>query len=181
LADNQLVTTHLTGGYNFENMVAAITIGQHFGVLQADALAAIAAYNPTNNRSQMMKRGSNTIIMDAYNANPSSMKVAIENFIQLKAENKIVVLGDMRELGEEGPAEHLALGKLIASGGFQTVVLFGELMQDALPALPNAYYFTDKFSLHNWLIDKQIDNATILIKGSRGVKLETVLPFLGDE
>jgi UDP-N-acetylmuramoyl-tripeptide--D-alanyl-D-alanine ligase len=181
LADNQLVTTHLTGGYNFENMVAAITIGQHFGVPQTDALAAIADYNPTNNRSQMMQRGSNTIIMDAYNANPSSMKVSIENFIQLKVENKIVILGDMRELGEESPAEHLALGKLIAAGCFQTVVLFGELMQDALSALPNAYYFTDKFSLHNWLIGKQIANATILIKGSRGVKLETVLPFLGDE
>ena len=181
MADNQLVTTHLAGGYNFENMAAALKIGQYFGVPLALAAAAIGAYNPTNNRSQVVQKGSNSIIMDAYNANPSSMAAAVKNFIALKADHKVVILGDMLELGDEAPAEHLALGELIASGDFETVVLFGTLMADALPALRKAYYFTDKFSLHNWLIDKKLTNSYLLIKGSRGVKLETVLPFLENE
>lgn len=173
-----IIQTHLTGRYNFENIAAALAIGGYFGVLTYDANQAIADYNPTNNRSQIIQKGTNTVIMDAYNANPSSMAAAIENFGRLKADRKVVILGDMLELGEESPEEHLALGKLVAQQKFDTVILAGKLMQDALPALPKAYYFPDKFSLHNWIVDHPQQNTYVLIKGSRGMGLETVVPYL---
>lgn len=172
-------TSHLPGKYNFDNITTALAIGKYFGVETDDANEAISEYNPDNNRSQVVEKGSNSLILDAYNANPSSMAASVQNFINLKTDKKkVVILGDMLELGEEAPAEHLAIGELVAKGGFDTVVLFGELMQYALPALPKAYYFTDKFSLHNWLIDKKLENAFVLIKGSRGVSLETTVQFL---
>jgi UDP-N-acetylmuramoyl-tripeptide--D-alanyl-D-alanine ligase len=178
-ANNQSYKTHLPGSYNFENIAAALAIGQYFGVPSALANQAVAEYNPDNNRSQIIEKGTNSILLDAYNANPSSMSASIQNFINLKTDKqKVVILGDMLELGEEAPAEHQAIGELIAKGDFALVVLFGELMASALVALPNAFYFTDKFSLHNWLIDKSLHDSYILIKGSRGVSLETTLQFL---
>ena len=177
-ADGTIIQTHLTGKYNFENIAAALAIGSYFGVSSQDANQAVADYNPTNNRSQIVQKGSNTIIMDAYNANPSSMAAAIENFGKLKAKRKVVILGDMLELGEESPQEHLALGKLIAQQKFDLVILAGKLIQDALPALPQAYYFPDKFSLHNWIVDHPQQDTHVLIKGSRGMGLETVVPYL---
>lgn len=178
LGDGQLITTHLPGRYNFENMLAALAIGQYFGVTDAEAHHAIANYNPTNNRSQVVTKGSNTILLDAYNANPSSMAAAIEQFIQQPAPRKMVILGDMYELGADSEAEHAALGKLVASGNFDIVILAGQDIKWALGVLPNAYYFPDKFSLHNWLMDHPQTNTHILVKGSRGMKLETVVPFL---
>ena len=177
-ANNQAITTHLTGKYNFENIAVALKIGDYFDVNPELSNEAIANYNPTNNRSQMVEKGTNTILMDAYNANPSSMSAAIENFTKLKADKKMVILGDMLELGEDAPAEHLALGKLVASGGFDLVILAGPLMKDALPALPKAFYFPDKFSLHNWIMDHPQQDTHILIKGSRGMGLESVVQFL---
>jgi UDP-N-acetylmuramoyl-tripeptide--D-alanyl-D-alanine ligase len=177
-AEGNTVQTHLTGKYNFENIAAALAIGKYFGVSNQDANQAVADYNPTNNRSQIVQKGTNIIIMDAYNANPSSMAAAVENFGKLNAQRKMVILGDMLELGEESPSEHLALGKLIAQQKFDVVILAGKLMQDALPALPQAYYFPDKFSLHNWIVDHPQQNTHVLIKGSRGMGLETVVPYL---
>jgi len=176
--NNNKISTYLTGKYNFENIAAALALGKYFGVSANEANQAVADYSPTNNRSQIIIKGSNTVIMDAYNANPSSMSVAIENFGKLKAERKMVILGDMLELGEDSPSEHLALGELIAQQKFDLVILAGKLMQDALPALPQAYYFPDKFSLHNWIVDHPQQNTHILIKGSRGIGLETVVPYL---
>jgi UDP-N-acetylmuramoyl-tripeptide--D-alanyl-D-alanine ligase len=173
-----IIQTHLTGRYNFENIAAALAIGEYFGVPTYEVNQAVAAYNPTNNRSQIIQKGTNTVIMDAYNANPSSMAASIENFGKLKAERKMVILGDMLELGAESPEEHLALGKLVAQQKFDTVILAGKLMQDALPALPKAYYFPDKFSLHNWIVDHPQQDTYVLIKGSRGMGLETVVPYL---
>ncbi|MGK0138957.1 MAG: UDP-N-acetylmuramoyl-tripeptide--D-alanyl-D-alanine ligase, partial [Algoriphagus sp.] len=92
---------------------------------------------------------------------------------------KVVFLGDMFELGEFSEIEHQNLGKLVKEGNFETVVLFGEQMKHALKNLPQAYYFTDKFSIHNWILDKKFEDKVILIKGSRGVKLETLLNFIG--
>ncbi|CCH55912.1 UDP-N-acetylmuramoylalanyl-D-glutamyl-2, 6-diaminopimelate/ D-alanyl-D-alanyl ligase [Fibrisoma limi BUZ 3] len=177
-ADNHEITTHLPGRYNFENMAAALAIGRAFGVTPEEANRAVADYNPTNNRSQVITKGSNTVLLDAYNANPSSMAAAIRQFMAMPAQRKVVILGDMYELGAESPAEHAALGDLIAQGRFDTVVLAGQDMKYALGALPKAYYFPDKFSLHNWLIDHPMTNTHILVKGSRGMSLETVLPFL---
>ena len=177
-SDGAEVQAHLAGKYNFENMAAALCLGKYFGVNETAANDAVASYDPDNNRSQMVEKGTNTIILDAYNANPSSMAVAIENFIKRPASHKMVILGDMLELGDDAPAEHLALGKLVASGHFDTVILAGKLIADALPALPQAYYFPDKFSLHNWLTDHPQRHTHVLIKGSRGMRLETVVPFL---
>ncbi|TLV00713.1 UDP-N-acetylmuramoyl-tripeptide--D-alanyl-D-alanine ligase [Dyadobacter luticola] len=169
------VTTHLPGSYNYDNICAALAVGKYFGVSDEDANEAVATYQPDNNRSQIVKKGTNTVFMDAYNANPSSMAAAISNFAKLDAPRKIVILGDMFELGDAAPEEHLALGKLIAAQNFDIVILAGNLMQHALPALPRAYYFPDKFSLHNWIMDNPQEDTYFLIKGSRGMSLETVL------
>lgn len=178
-ANSSEYETHLPGSYNFENIAASLAIGKYFGVSPELANEAVAEYNPDNNRSQIVEKGTNSILLDAYNANPSSMSASIQNFINLKTDKKkVVILGDMFELGEEAPAEHRLIGELVGKGDFDLVVLFGQLMANALEFLPNAFYFSDKFSLHNWLIDKQLQDSYILIKGSRGVSLETVVQFL---
>ncbi|MCU0439808.1 MAG: UDP-N-acetylmuramoyl-tripeptide--D-alanyl-D-alanine ligase [Raineya sp.] len=174
----EVVNTQMIGKYNFANISTALCIGKYFNVSSHLANEAISEYAPSNNRSQLLKKDSNTIILDAYNANPSSMKEAIENMDGISSENKMVILGQMNEMGTYSQQEHENLGKLIASKNIQTVVLYGEEMQYALSYLPKAYYFTDKFSLHNWLQDTKPQNQLILIKGSRGAKMETVLDFL---
>jgi UDP-N-acetylmuramoyl-tripeptide--D-alanyl-D-alanine ligase len=174
----QEITTHLPGRYNFENMLAALAIGDYFGVSPEDANRAIADYNPTNNRSQVINKGTNTVLLDAYNANPSSMSAAIRQFAATPAKRKVVILGDMYELGDESEAEHAALGKLIADSKFDLVILAGKDMHYALGYLPKAYYFPDKFSLHNWLMDNPMTDTHVLVKGSRGMSLETVVPFI---
>lgn len=177
-SDGQRHETHLTGRYNFENIATALAVGHYFGVDESRALRAVGDYQPDNNRSQVIVRGNNTIWLDAYNANPSSMAAALRNFAALKAGRKMVILGDMYELGQEAPAEHAVLGKLLAECRFDTVLLAGELMQNALPALPKAYYFPDKFGLHVWLQEHPTQHTHVLVKGSRGMKLESVVPFL---
>ncbi len=177
-AAGQTITTHLPGSYNFDNMLAARAIGQYFKVPDTDIDRAIAEYNPTNNRSQVVQKGTNTVLLDAYNANPSSMAAAVRQFAVTPAHRKLVILGDMFELGDESEAEHAALGKLIAEQNFDLVVLAGQAMRHALVYLPKAYYFPDKFSLHNWLMDNPQTNTHVLVKGSRGISLESVVQFL---
>jgi UDP-N-acetylmuramoyl-tripeptide--D-alanyl-D-alanine ligase len=174
------VTTHLPGQYNFDNICAALAIGNHFDISDEDAYEAVAGYLPDNNRSQVVTRGTNTILMDAYNANPSSMAVAIDSFAKLDAARKIIILGDMFELGDAAPDEHLLIGKQIAEKNFDIVILAGKLMQHALPVLPKAYYFPDKFSLHNWVMDNPQTHTHFLIKGSRGMALESVLGVMSE-
>ena len=172
--------SHLTGIYNFQNIAAAVRIGQYFGVETKVACQAAADYEPNNNRSQFIEKGSNKVLMDAYNANPSSMTAAITYFNALKADNKIVILGDMFELGEDAIEEHEAIGKILAECNFNYILLVGALMENALKELPmmKALYFPDKFGLHTWLQDYPQTNTHILVKGSRGMGLESVLPFL---
>ncbi|GHB69681.1 UDP-N-acetylmuramoyl-tripeptide--D-alanyl-D-alanine ligase [Persicitalea jodogahamensis] len=176
--EKQAIVTHLPGRHNFDNICAALAIGHYFEVPGEDAHRAISDYRPDNNRSQVIEKGSNTITLDAYNANPSSMRAAIDHFTRSEAPRKMVILGDMLELGDEAAAEHLAIGQLVAEGKFDVVILTGPLMQHALPALPKAYYIPDKFSLHNWIMDHPQENTHILIKGSRGMGLESTLQFL---
>lgn len=180
-ADNTVVQSHLPGIYNFENIQMAIAVGKHFGLSDAQCKEGIASYQPTNHRSQYIKIGSNQVLMDAYNANPSSMQAAISHFAETDNNPKILILGDMFELGDLSAAEHEALGKLIASFSFEKVLLIGEHMQHALTHLPKAFYFPDKFGLHNWLQDNPIKSSYLLVKGSRGIQLESVLPFLANE
>ncbi|MCR9065237.1 MAG: UDP-N-acetylmuramoyl-tripeptide--D-alanyl-D-alanine ligase [Cytophagales bacterium] len=177
--NGQEYTAQISGKYNFENIQNAYAIARYFNVAETDVCQALAAYNPDNNRSQKVLKESNEIFLDAYNANPSSMEASIKNFINYSTEkSKVVILGDMFELGDDSEKEHSALGKLVASGDFETVVLYGENMKHALIHLPQAYYFTDKFSIHNWVNDKNFENKAFLIKGSRGVGLETVVQFI---
>lgn len=168
--------THIGGRYNFDNMQTAHALGLYFDIPSQEACEAIASYNPDNNRSQTVHLGSNLFLMDAYNANPSSMEAALRSFGALQTDRpKVVILGDMYELGEYAEAEHAALGALLKELNFDEVVLFGEQMQAALPYLPKAYYFTDKFSMHNWVLDRAFENTYFLVKGSRSTGLESVL------
>jgi UDP-N-acetylmuramoyl-tripeptide--D-alanyl-D-alanine ligase len=179
ISENQdVIETKLIGEYNFANVATALCIGKYFGVEMQKANQAIATYQPSNNRSQLLQKGSNTIILDAYNANPSSMKEAIENFAKLPHKKKIVILGQMNELGTYSKQEHQNLGKLLAKYNFEKIILYGDEMQAALEFVPKAYFFTDKFSLHNWLKDNNFSDYFVLIKGSRGTKMESVLEFL---
>ncbi|MDX2303462.1 MAG: UDP-N-acetylmuramoyl-tripeptide--D-alanyl-D-alanine ligase [Microscillaceae bacterium] len=171
----ETVQTQLFGEYNFANIATALCIGKYFGVKSSSANQAVAEYQPANQRSQLIEKRSNTIILDAYNANPSSMTLALQSFAKIKGSYKVVILGDMNELGELSTQEHLNLGKLLAELRFDLVILHGKEIQAALTDNPKAYYFPDKFSLHNWLTDRKLENAHVLIKGSRGMTLESVL------
>lgn len=172
------IDTQLLGSYNFDNIATALCVGKFFSVPSEKANEAVKNYNPTNNRSQIIERRSNKIILDAYNANPSSMKVAIENLKNIDAPRKAVILGDMFELGEDAAAEHRKIGELLSTAEFDLVVLTGKLMAEALENIPKAYYFPDQFSLRNWLSDHEIEGHYILIKGSRGMGLEVLVDFI---
>jgi UDP-N-acetylmuramoyl-tripeptide--D-alanyl-D-alanine ligase len=178
-ADNgETVVTNLIGGYNFENIAAALCIAKFFGVNAQDANKAIADYVPGNMRSQVVKKETNTVILDAYNANPSSMQAAIENLSLMNASNKVLILGDMFELEGEADKEHQAIGALIKQKGFKNVYLCGSLFKAALPEVPDAKYFEKKDQLMLELKQYPIRNATILVKASRGIGLETVVDAL---
>jgi len=176
--EHKTVETQLTGAYNFENIAAALCIGKYFNVPADAANAAVARYDPQNNRSQIIEKAGNTIILDAYNANPSSMKAAIENFAKMKAGSKVLVLGDMFELGDESEAEHKNLGKLISQYHFDKVLLCGNQMSFAKEAYSSALYFPDKASLIEWFKANQIKDSHLLIKGSRGMGLEKALDVI---
>lgn len=176
--EGKTVTTHLIGRYNFENIAAALCIGKFFGVPSADANEAISSYVPANMRSQVVKKETNTIILDAYNANPSSMHAAIENLFLMKAPRKVVILGDMFELEEEAGKEHTAIGKLLREKEFKEVYLCGSLFKSALGEVPWAMNFEKKEELSAYLKSHPIKNATILVKASRGIGLETIVEFL---
>ncbi len=172
------ITTQLIGDYNFENVAAALCIGKYFGVEAQQANDAITTYAPGNMRSQVVKKGSNTIILDAYNANPSSMAAAIENLSSMKASNKVAIVGDMFELEDEAEVEHKAIGKLLADKKFNAVYLCGKLMKAATTEIPSAHYYEKKEDLLKALQQNSLSNATILIKASRGIGLETVVDVL---
>ena len=172
------ITTQLVGSYNFENAAAALCIGKFFGVDSKLADQAVAAYAPGNMRSQIVKKNSNTIILDAYNANPSSMTAAIENLATMRSEKKVAILGDMFELEHEAEAEHRAIGKLLAQKKFDKIYLCGKLMKSAQQEFPSALLFEKKDDLINELKKNPITGSTILVKASRGIGLETIVEFL---
>ncbi len=172
------IQTQLPGKYNFENIAVALCIGKFFGVAESAAAEAVAAYVPANMRSQVVQKGSNTILLDAYNANPTSMRAALENLADMKAERKVVILGDMYELEEEAEKEHREIGRLLAELDLTEVYLCGKLMRSAAEVFPAARYFEDKEKLTDYLKKHPITQATILIKGSRGMALESVADYL---
>lgn len=172
------VQTQLPGAYNFENIAAALCIGKFFGVDASAANRAVAQYKPENMRSQIVQRGTNTILLDAYNANPSSMAAAIDNLTHMPGANKVLILGDMYELEDQAEAEHRAIGKLIHEKGFQLVFLVGELFQSALSEIPSAHHMPSKDQLIDYLKKNPIQQSTILVKASRGIGLETIVDYL---
>jgi UDP-N-acetylmuramoyl-tripeptide--D-alanyl-D-alanine ligase len=176
--DGETITTNLIGTYNFENIAAALCIGKFFGVESTKANASIASFVPGNMRSQIVKQGNNTIILDAYNANPSSMQAAIENLALMKSDRKVVILGDMFELEGEAAKEHYNIGKLLREKGFKEIYLCGNLFRTALEEIPFAMHFPTKAELRVHLEKDKFTNATILVKASRGIGLETILDVL---
>lgn len=167
-----IITTHLVGDYNLPNVLAAVSVGLYFKVPAQKIKSAIENYIPSNSRSQMIERGSNHIILDAYNANPSSMKLAIENFAKLKAEKKTLLLGAMAELGEESLAEHKALAELLAKYNWHHVVLVGgDFLKIHHPFLS----FASSSDAKDWFLNRHFENEYILIKGSRSMRMEKIL------
>ncbi|SDM08040.1 UDP-N-acetylmuramoyl-tripeptide--D-alanyl-D-alanine ligase [Catalinimonas alkaloidigena] len=176
--DGTEIQTQLFGRYNFPNIATALCIGKYFEVPPADAHAAIADYVPKNNRSQLVQKDHNTILLDAYNANPSSMQAAVENLAHLKAAHKTVILGDMLEMGHESESEHRKLGQLLQRLHFDTVLLCGHEMQYAHREAPGSHWFADRQALKAWLADHPIRDSYVLLKGSRGIGLEEVVEGL---
>ena len=176
--NGEQVQTQIIGEYNFENIAAASCVGKFFQVPIESINQAIAAYAPANNRSQVVQKGSNTILLDAYNANPSSMAASVTNFAKAKANNKVVILGDMFELGDDSAEEHRKLGDLCASLKFDKVILCGQEMQAAAENHPTFEYFNNKETLINWFRQHPIQDTHLLIKGSRGMSLESLLDVL---
>jgi UDP-N-acetylmuramoyl-tripeptide--D-alanyl-D-alanine ligase len=170
-----IVTTQLVGAYNLPNVLAAAAIGLYFGVAPERVKKAIEAYAPSNSRSQLVQKGSNKIILDAYNANPSSMKLAIENLARVAGENKVLVLGAMAELGRESLAEHASIVHTIAQYNWKGVALVGgDFQKIAHPYL----CFDNAAEAGAWLQSQNFNDAILLVKGSRSTGMEKVLEYL---
>ncbi|MBF00140.1 UDP-N-acetylmuramoyl-tripeptide--D-alanyl-D-alanine ligase [Flavobacterium coralii] len=173
------IKTNLIGSYNIPNICAAIAIGNYFKVSDAKIKTALEDYTPNNNRSQLVEKGSNSIILDAYNANPSSMAAALNNFIQLERDTKIAVLGDMFELGDESPEEHKKIVHLLINHSDKVTFYFvGKEFYKHNPEKTNMNFFADYESFAKHFSSVKPTNATILIKGSRGMALERTLELL---
>jgi UDP-N-acetylmuramoyl-tripeptide--D-alanyl-D-alanine ligase len=170
--------SQLVGVYNFSNAAAAISIGCFFEVSLENIKKGIESYTPNNNRSQIIQKGSNTIILDAYNANPSSMEVALDNFNSMKSPLKITILGDMFELGIHSKSEHQAVIDEVNSLNFSSAYYVGSHFFELASDSSKANFFKTTESFRNQLQSLVFKDALILIKGSRGMALETLLDSL---
>jgi UDP-N-acetylmuramoyl-tripeptide--D-alanyl-D-alanine ligase len=170
-----VIQTSLVGAYNLPNVLAAVAVGTYFGVSEASIKTAIESYVPSNSRSQLVPKGTNKVILDAYNANPSSMKAAIENFAKAEGGNKVLVLGAMAELGEESLAEHQQLVDEISRHQWQHVLLVGG---DFLELKHSFRSFTNPVEAGEWLQQQNLQHAYLLVKGSRSMQMEKVLNYL---
>ena len=171
------ISSQLVGGYNFENILAAVCIGNYFGVAVEEINHAIETYIPDNARSQIIQRGTNTVLLDAYNANPASMEAALKNFSMMEGSHKMVCLGEMAELGDESKQEHEAVLLLLKKFNFENVVLVGGHFSALSAELP-AHYFSTSEEARDWMKGQKISGSIILIKGSRSTKMEKVLDAL---
>ena len=170
------IQSQLIGDYNFDNIALSIAVGMEFGVESIDIKEGIESYVSSNNRSQIKKTNTNTILLDAYNSNPMSLKKAIQNLENIKHENKIMILGDMFELGEETNIEHQKIIDQCLKSKVSNVFLVGKIFN----AINNSSYtsFDNIENLITLLKTQSIENAFVLIKGSRGMKLEQVVDYL---
>jgi UDP-N-acetylmuramoyl-tripeptide--D-alanyl-D-alanine ligase len=169
------IETQLIGKYNFSNCCAAILMGKYFNVPLTDVKSALESYQPQNNRSQILTKNGFKIVLDAYNANPTSMRVALENFSGMQETHKTVIIGDMFELGETAAEEHQVIADLVQELGFESAYLVGENFFGTQTPLPKYRTFED---LKAHLSSHPLSKGTLLIKGSRGMALERVLDLL---
>jgi UDP-N-acetylmuramoyl-tripeptide--D-alanyl-D-alanine ligase len=171
------IDTHLVGSYNVENVLAACAVGLRFGVDSGTVAEAVSAYRPSNNRSQLMDTGKNRIIMDAYNANPSSMAASIAEFLKFEGENKILILGEMREVGDSSTREHESIITNLKDSGVHNVICMGKAFENA--AVNAGYKHAGTVDqLMQLLTDESPSGCLILIKGSRSNRLEKIIPLL---
>jgi len=170
--DDGIISTQLVGEYNLPNVLAAVTVGKFFEVPEDKIVSAIENYTPSNSRSQLIEKDSNKIILDAYNANPSSMKLAIENFARKNSENKILILGAMAELGKQSLEEHQGIIDLVKKYSWKEVVLVGgDFLKLSHPFLS----FENSLLAKKWFVDQHFKNGYILVKGSRSMQMEKIL------
>ncbi|MFD2564907.1 UDP-N-acetylmuramoyl-tripeptide--D-alanyl-D-alanine ligase [Aquimarina rubra] len=174
---NNVINSHLIGSYNFTNIAAAIAIGHYFKISPEQIKASIESYIPTNNRSQIIKKNNLTIILDAYNANPSSMSAAIDNFKQLEYTRKIVFLGDMFELGDTAGEEHQKITNELTKTSFDKIYLIGENFFSTITEDDRIQKYESFQDLKDHESLTEISGA-VLIKGSRGMKLERILDLI---
>ena len=169
------IETKLIGAYNFNNILTAVTIGNYFNIENDLIKTALEAYTPTNNRSQFLQKNKNDYILDAYNANPTSMRIALENFDEIDTDlPKIAILGDMLELGDESSTEHQKIVDLAAELNYEQTLLVGnEFSKIKLPS--NMTHFPDVIALKTWFDAQHFSGMYFLIKGSRGIRLEQLL------
>lgn len=172
LNNNDIYNTQLIGDYNLPNVLCAIAVGKYFGVEDAHIQSSIENYAPSNSRSQLKKIGSNHFIIDAYNANPTSMKAAIENLSNIDADKKVLLLGAMKELGENSVKEHQDLVELIKQYNWLSVVLVGGDFEKTTHPF---YYFSNTGEARKWLEQQHFEDTYFLLKGSRGIAMENVL------
>jgi UDP-N-acetylmuramoyl-tripeptide--D-alanyl-D-alanine ligase len=173
----EIATTQLIGDYNFRNILMAYHIGKYFDVPEEDIHHAITSYVPSNNRSQLIKKGNNLVFLDAYNSNPSSAELAIQNLLMQNTElKKIAILGDMLELGDESIKEHQGIVDLLNGCGIEVILVGTEFEKTIRPK--DFKHFSDRHKLIEQLNLSKPQNAMILIKGSRGLRLEETLEAL---
>ncbi len=171
------VSSRLTGAYNLDNILAAVTIGAYFELSAGEINAGISNYEPGNNRSQIVKTASNTLICDYYNANPSSMAVAIDNMAGLQAGRKVLILGDMFEMGDDAAAEHQYIMEKALDADVDERIFIGQEFCRLLPQHNAVFYQTAEDAV-TALQQQPITGATVLVKGSRGMALERLVPYL---
>ena len=170
--DIDSIQSHLVGNFNLPNVLAAVAIGQYFKVPVEKIKSAIENYIPTNSRSQLLTWNNNEVILDAYNANPSSMKLAVENFAKINKDNKMVCLGGMRELGVDTLIEHQMLIDQLKQTNWKQVILVGSEFK---PCNHDYLYFDTVIEAKAWLQAQQLKGYTLLIKGSRGIQMEQLI------
>lgn len=171
------VKTKLTGSYNFENILAAICIGDFFDMQPAEINKGLANYEPKNNRSQLTKTDHNTVICDFYNANPSSMSAALNNLTALSADQKTAILGDMFELGPESATQHELIAKQAVASSLDQIIFIGKYFYGFKDQIKGVFFETPAEAAH-FLEQNLIINNLVLLKGSRGMKLENLLQYL---
>lgn len=169
----EFIQSNLTGAYNFENILSAVCIGNYFGVESYWIKKGIENYFPSNQRSQVVVKNTNTLVLDYYNANPTSMEASLLNFDANYPAKKIIIIGDMLELGNESEAEHLYIIQLIKKLSFDQIILVGKRFEQFSNQL-NATFFETSVEAKHWLQKQNVKNTSVLIKGSRGLKLEIV-------